>query len=72
MSDSFANPWTEAPGGPQSMGVLRQEYWSGFPFLSPGNISDMRVKTPPLALTGGFFADEALRKFIQGTNCALF
>ena len=32
----FATPWTVACQAPLSMGFLRQEYWSGLPFLSPG------------------------------------
>ena len=32
----FATPWTAASQPPLSMGFSRQEYWSGFPFPSPG------------------------------------
>ena len=28
-------PWTEEPGGLQSMGFSRQKYWSGLPLPSP-------------------------------------
>ena len=28
---------------PLSMGFPRQEYWSGLPFPSPGNLSDSRI-----------------------------
>ena len=31
-------PWTVAHQAPRSMGFSRQEYWSGLPFLSPGNL----------------------------------
>ena len=31
----FATPWTVAYQAPPSMGVSRQEYWSGVPFPSP-------------------------------------
>ena len=34
MTDS-ATPWAVAHQAPLSMGFLRQEYWSGLPFLSP-------------------------------------
>ena len=30
----LATPWTVAYQAPPSMGVSRQEYWSGLPFLS--------------------------------------
>ena len=34
----FANPWTVAYQAPPSMGFSRQEYWSGLPFPSPGDL----------------------------------
>ena len=36
----FATPWTVACQAPLSMGFSRQEYWSGLPFFSPGNLPD--------------------------------
>ena len=32
----FATPWTAAHQAPLSMGLSRQEYWSGVPLPSPG------------------------------------
>ena len=37
VSDS-ATPWTVAYQAPLSMGLSRQEYWSGLPFPSPGDL----------------------------------
>ena len=34
----FATPWTAASQALPSMGFSRQEYWSGLPFLSPGDL----------------------------------
>ena len=34
----FATPQTVAPQAPLSMGFPRQEYWSGWPFPSPGDL----------------------------------
>ena len=34
----FATAWTVAYQAPPSMGVSRQEYWSGLPFPSPGDL----------------------------------
>ena len=34
----FVTPWTVARQAPLSMGFSRQEYWSGLPFLSPGDL----------------------------------
>ena len=36
----FETPWTIVYQAPPSMGFSRQEYWSGLPFLSPGDLSD--------------------------------
>ena len=34
----FVTPWTVAHQAPPSMGFSRQEYWSGVPFPSPGDL----------------------------------
>ena len=34
----FATPWTVAHQAPPSMGFSREEYWSGLPFPSPGDL----------------------------------
>ena len=36
----FATPWTVACQSPLSMKFSRQEYWSGLPFPSPGDLLD--------------------------------
>ena len=40
----FATPWTVACQAPLSMGFSRQEYWSGLPFPSPGDLPDPGIK----------------------------
>ena len=40
----FATPWTVAHQVPPSMGFFRQEYWSGLPFPSPGDLPDPGIK----------------------------
>ena len=45
----FATPWTVARQaamsmGPLSMGFSRQEYWSGLPFPSPGDLPDSGIE----------------------------
>ena len=37
------------------MGFHRQEYWSGLPFPSPGDLSDPGIEPVASALAGGFF-----------------
>ena len=58
VSDSFATPCTVARQAPLSMGFPRQEYWSGFPFPSPGDLSYPGIKHAPPALADGFFTIE--------------
>ena len=36
---TLVTPWTVASEVPLSMGFSRQEYWSGLPFPSPGDLS---------------------------------
>ena len=36
----FVTAWTVACQAPLSMEISRQEYWSGFPFPSPGDLSN--------------------------------
>ena len=40
----FVTPWTLAYQAPPSMGFSRQEYWSGSPFPSPGNLPDPGIE----------------------------
>ena len=39
-----------SPPGSLSMEFSRQEYWSGLPFLSPGDLPDPGIKPGSLAL----------------------
>ena len=43
MSDSVT-PWTVAHQSPLSMGFPRQEFWSGLPFSSLGDLPDTVIK----------------------------
>ena len=40
----FATPWTAAYQAPPSMGFSRQEYWSGLPFPSPGDLPNPGIE----------------------------
>ena len=40
----FATPWTVAYHAPPSTEFSRQEYWSGLPFLSPGDLPDPGIE----------------------------
>ena len=58
----FVTLWTVAHQAPLSMGFSRQEYWSGLPYLPPGDLPDPGIEptflTSP-ALAGGFFTTSA-------------
>ena len=58
VSKSFVTPWIVAHQPPLSMGFPRQEYWSGLPLPSPGDIPDRRMESAYPALAGGFFTTE--------------
>ena len=54
----FVTPQTVAYQAPLSMGLSRQEYWSGLPFCSPGDLPNPGTKPESPALAGGFFNAE--------------
>ena len=40
----FVTPWTVGHQAPLSMEFSRQEYWSGLPFPSPGDLPDPEIE----------------------------
>ena len=53
----FAAPWTVAHQAPLSMEFSRQEYWSGLPFPTPGDLPNSGIEPVSPAsptLAGGF------------------
>ena len=40
----FATLWTLSHQAPPSMGFSRQDYWSGLPFPSPGDLPNSGIK----------------------------
>ena len=57
----FATPWTVAYQASLSMGFSRQEYWSGLPFPSPGDLPEPGIEPTSPALQ----ADSLLLRFIK-------
>ena len=51
-------PWTRACQTPLCVGFPRQEYWSGLPFPSPGDLPDPGLEPVSPALSGRFFTIE--------------
>ena len=47
--------WTVAQQAPLSMDFSRQEYWSWWPLLPPGDFPDPGIKPVSPALAGRFF-----------------
>ena len=56
LSDSLRPHGTVAHQAPPSMGFSRQEYWSGLPFPSPGNLPNPGIKPGSPALQAEAFA----------------
>ena len=54
----FVTPWTVAHQAPPSMGFSRQEYWSGLPFPSPGDLSDPGIEPRSPALQADTWTSE--------------
>ena len=61
----FWTLWTVALQVPLSMGFSRQEHWTGFPFPSPGDLSDPGIELMFVCISciaGRFFTTEPLGK----------
>ena len=56
----FATPWTVAHQAPLSMGFSRQEYWSGLPFPSPGDLPDPAIEPQSPTLQADSLSTELL------------
>ena len=54
----FVTPWTVAPQAPLSMGFSRQEYWSGLPFPSPGDLPEPGIKPSSPSFEAGALTSE--------------
>ena len=47
---TLCDPWTVVGQAPPSTGFSRQEYWSGLPFPSPGDLPDSGIRPGSPAL----------------------
>ena len=63
----FVTPWTVAHQAPLSVGFSRQEYWSGLPFPSPGNLPN--PESEPASLTSHALAR---RFFTTSAHCCMY
>ena len=70
----FATPWTVARQAPLSVGLLRQEHWSGSPCSLPEDLPNPGMESMSLmspALAAGFFTSSTpgkprLRRYLTG------
>ena len=60
----FTTPWTVAHQAPPSMGFSWQEYWSGLPFSSPGDLPDPGIKPRSPALEADALTSEPPGKLL--------
>ena len=62
----FATSWTVAYQAPPSMGLSRQECWSGLPFPSPGDLPDPGLEPGSPALQADALPSEppTIKNFI--------
>ena len=58
VSDSFATQRTVAPPAASVHGISQQEYWSGLPFPSPGDLPNLGMEPRSPALAGELFTTE--------------
>ena len=61
----FATLWTIAHQAPPSMGFSRQEYWSGLPFPSPGDLPDPGIEPKSPALRADNLTSEPPGKLLN-------
>ena len=69
--NSFVTPWTLAHYALLSMDFSSQEYWSGFPFPSPGDLPDPQMEPSSPALAGEFFTTEPGVYICENSNYML-
>ena len=59
-----ATPWTVAHQAPPSTGFSRQEYWTGLPFPSPGDLPDPGIEPRSPTLQADALTSEPPHKTI--------
>ena len=60
----IATPWTVAHQASLSVGLSRQEYWSRFPFSSPGDLADPGIEPRSPALQADSLPSEPPGKLL--------
>ena len=65
----FMTPRTIARQTPLSVEFSRQEYWSGLPFPTPGDLPNPGIEPTSPALAGSFFSTELHGKLLEHGSC---
>ena len=72
----FVTPWTVACQAPLSLGFSRQEYWSGLPFPSPGDLPNPRIEPRSPASEADALTSESslshIKRPLLWLSCFLF
>ena len=70
---TLATPWTLAHQAPRSIGVSRQENWSGLPFLSPGDLPNLGIEPgSPALLADSLLTELPVKQFhMAGFKCGV-
>ena len=69
LCSTLCDPMDCSPTSSSVHGISRQEYWSGLPFPSPGDLSDPGIEPASLmspALAGRFFTTVPPMKMAVG------
>ena len=72
---TFCDRWTVAHQAPPSMGFSKQEYWSGLPFPSPGDLPNPGIEPTSPALQADTLTSEPPGKpkgYIKTDSCFTF
>ena len=72
LCPTLCNPTDCNPQAPLFMGFCRQEYWSGLPFPTPGDLPDPGIKPESPVFAGRFFTTEPPGKPIVHLNYLQF
>ena len=62
----FVTSWTVAHQAPLSMEFSRQEYWSGLPYPSPGDLPDPGIELGSPALQAASLPSEPPGRWLDG------
>ena len=65
---TLCDPWSVACQAPLSMEFSRQEYWSGLPFSSPGDLPDPGIEPGSPALQADYLSSEPPGKTLKATK----